>query len=201
MTQTGPYQGMSRAVVAELLALAAAYDRKFVVEDPDVLAFHDTAVEFRWTSHEAEQAIRKWGREEAHTGWLSAAKLNAMIRAKRQDDRMRELPPAASPFAERTVRERIMATWAEARAESKIESGARKAAIARHPDLVEKFNAIGFMRFEVWNGWIAPATVPSASAGGTSSTTDLGTGFKVNTSPIRAAVLEIALEAERREAS
>lgn len=198
---TEAYQGMSLTVMAKLLTLVQGYDRKFTFEDADVLLFRKVAIDFRWTVAEAEAAIHKWGATEAAEGFMSPAKLNSLVRVARQDALLRQ--PVATAFgpvlAEETVRQRIMAVWSQEQRSSKQRSRARKAMIAKHPDLVEKFNAIGFMTFEKWNGWLAPYTVPSPSDGATSTTTDLGTGYKLNRSPIRAAVLAIADEAESRE--
>lgn len=103
------------------------------------------------------------------------------------------------PMAEETVRQRVMAIWRQEARNSKDRSRARKAMIAKYPDLVERFNAIGFMAFSKWNGWVAPATVPSEGPGATGPTTDAGQGYKPNLSHIRAAVVEIETEATSRE--
>lgn len=203
MTQPETYQGMSPIVMAKLLTLVQVYDRKFSFEEVDVKAFLEVAVAYRWTAHEAEAAIKKWGATEAADGFMSPATLNTLIRHMRQDRLMRQ--PVATAFgprvAEETVRQRVMAVWAQEQRLSKQRSRDRKALIAKHPDLVEKFNEIGFMGFERWNGWIAPATIPDASPGATGPTTDLGTGYKRNLSYVRAALVEIEAEAERREGS
>lgn len=214
MTEPAVYQGISPAVLGRLLALVVAYDRKFSLEELDVAVFHKVAVDYRWTADEIEKAIHKWGATEAADGFMSPAKLNALIRASRQDVLMRQpIEAPAAPGAEGTVRSRIMAAWVGELRSSKGVSAARKAMIAKHADLVAQFNKIhstGSTKrrrkfvvtgtpFEQWNGWIAPETVPSASDGATSATTEQGTGYKRNTSPHRAAVVAIAAEAEARE--
>lgn len=203
MTEPAVYQGMSPAVMAELLAYIQAFDRNFVPDDVDVQAFLAIARDYRWTHHEALTAIRKWGGNHPEGQRMDANLLNSLIRQARQDGLLRQ--PVATAFgptvAEETVRQRVMAIWAQESRRGKANSTARKALVAKHPDLVERFNAIGFMRFEVWNGWIAPATIPSSGQGADGPTTDVGHGYKPNPSPTRAVLVEIVAEAERREAS
>lgn len=200
---TAEYQGMSLVVMAKLLTLVQGYDRKFTFEDADVLLFHKVAVEYRWTAHEAEQAIHKWGATEADQGFMSPAKMNAVIRANRQDAMQRQpvAAPEAAPSAVDT-RQRIMAMWNEAaRDAAREKSRRRRELVAKHSDLIEEFNKIGFRRFETWSGALASPTVPSSGEGADGPTTDVGHGYQRNTSPILAELNRIVAEAERREAT
>ncbi len=205
MTDIQPYQGMTRGVIAALLAMAQAYDRRMTLEDADILAYHDVAVTYRWTAHEMETAIRKWGGDRGQEEWLDPSTLNRLIRTARQDALMRQ--PVATAFgpkvAEETVRQRVMALYREQAAEAKRTCQARRTMVLKHDDLRMALCAptVGYERAEQWNGFIPPATIPSAGEGATGPTTDPGTGFQRNTSPRRQALLAIVAEAEKREAT
>jgi hypothetical protein len=64
----------------------------------------------------------------------------------------------------------------------------RKALVLRHEDLAERLTRppIGFARPDCWTGYLAPELLPSGDR---------------NTSPIRAALVAIVAEAERRQAA
>jgi hypothetical protein len=203
MTETEHYQGMTRPVVARLLAMAQAYDRRFIPEEADVLAFHDVAVTHRWTAHEMEIAIRKWGGDRGQEEWLDPSTLNRLIRTARQDAMMRQ--PVATAFgptmAEETVRQRVMALYRDAAQDAKAECARRRAMVLKHEDLKAALCAptVGYTRADQWNGFIPPPTIPSPGEGATGPTTETGTGFMKNMSPRRQALILIVEEAERRE--
>lgn len=94
----GNYQGMSHAVIAELLAYIQAFDKNFVPVDVDVLAFHQTAQDWRWTHHEALTAIRRWGGERPEGQRMDPALLNRLIRTARNDRLSREATPKRTPI-------------------------------------------------------------------------------------------------------
>lgn len=205
MTEPVPYQGMSANVLARLLALVVAYDRKFSLEEVDVAVYHRVAVDYRWTAHEVERAIHKWGATEAAQGFMSPAKLNDLIRVARNDALMRAPVATAygDTFTQETTRQRIMALYQQEARKSKAESARRKALVMKHEDLRAALLAspLDFVRPEQWTGWVPPATVPSDGAGADGAGTEAGRGYKPNTSPLRAALVAIVNEAERREAS
>lgn len=189
MTEVEHYQGMSRGVVAALMTKLQSYDRKFTFEDADVLAFHDVAVQQRWTAHELDAAIRKWGATNTTDDWPSAAKIGALIRGDRQDRMSRAAGPGGRPPAAGAPgRAGIIQAWVEAAAGSKTRSQARRALVLKHEDLRQRLCAspLEFHRAEEWNGWIPPELTAEGAR---------------NTSPRRAALVEIVAEAERREAT
>jgi hypothetical protein len=93
MTETAPYQGMSPAVIAEMLAYIQAFDKSFVPDELDVRAFHAVAQDNRWNHHEALATIRKWGGNHPEGQRLDPALLNRLIRMARQDQMSRQAAP------------------------------------------------------------------------------------------------------------
>lgn len=189
MTEPVPYQGMSPAVLGRLLALVVAYDRKFSLEELDIAVFHRVAIDYRWTAHEVETAIHKWGATEAAEGFMSPAKLNDLIRTARQDKLSRAAAPSAAAATNAAPgRAGIIQAWVEAAAGSKTRSQARRALVLKHEDLRQQLCArpLEFRRAEEWNGWIPPELTAEGAR---------------NTSYRRAALVEIVAEAERREAT
>lgn len=90
MTEPTPYQGMSLAVITELLAFVQAFDKNFVPDEMDVRAYHAVAQDHRWTHHEASTVIRKWGGEHPEGQRMDPALLNRLIRTARNDRLSRE---------------------------------------------------------------------------------------------------------------
>jgi hypothetical protein len=90
MTDTAPYQGMSLAVVGELLGYIQAFDKNFVPDELDVRAYHVVAQDYRWTHHEALTAIRKWGGDHPEGQRMEPALLNRLIRSARNDQLSRQ---------------------------------------------------------------------------------------------------------------
>jgi hypothetical protein len=94
MTEQAEYQGMSAAVMAELLAFVQAFDKNFVPDELDVQAYLVVARDYRWTFHEAEAAIRKWGGDHPEGQRMDPSVLNRLVRTARQDRLSREAAPA-----------------------------------------------------------------------------------------------------------
>lgn len=91
------YQGMSETVMAQLLALIQGYDNRFTWDQDILLLWQDAAREARWTQHDAVQAIRKFYLNNANDDFMSIGKLNALIRAERNDRLSREAGLVAGP--------------------------------------------------------------------------------------------------------
>lgn len=201
MTSSDPAHGpaMTADEVGMLLGRISAFDGRNVGA-AEITAWQLIAARGRWTLAEATEQVIEWF-TEPHRNHVGPGDINALIRADRQQRALKREPTMAftGEGVGEITRQEIMRRWAAERAESKERSKARKAMVGKFPDLVAKFDAIGIGTFENWEGWIAPATVPSPSPDATSTTTEVGTGFKVNTSRTRKAVVEIVDEAQSRE--
>lgn len=93
MTHPEPYQGMSKAVLAKLLAYIAAFDQRLDIGEAQVEAWHAIAVEYRWTYAEAEVQVRKFFANNTTREFLDVGTLNGLIRRSRQDRLSREAAP------------------------------------------------------------------------------------------------------------
>lgn len=84
-------------------------------------------------------------------------------------------------------------TWAEAikqlQAAKAREIADRRELVLRYPDIAAKLTErpLRFSRPEAWNGYIPPKLTPDRD------------GYRLNTSPFRAALVAICAEAEQRE--
>jgi hypothetical protein len=80
--------------------------------------------------------------------------------------------------------------WSEAYAQGRQANQDRRARVLRHPDLAARLCAppLGYQRAEQWNGFVPPKYLPA----------DLNGVTRINTSPRRAALVEISAEAMRR---
>lgn len=160
MTEPAPYQGMSLAVITELLGYIQAFDKNFVPDELDVRAYHVVAQDHRWTHHEATVAIRKWGGEHPEGQRMDPALLNRLIRDARQDRSMRAAA-APRPTTAQTGYSLDPKGWMEAFVHSgmmgrKLNQQIR-AAVAQYPDLVEKFAEPPMeIDFDSWTGWYPP---------------------------------------------
>lgn len=97
---TPEYQGISKSVMARLLAMASGYDRRFLPGEVDVAAFCEVAREWRWNTHEVETQIKKWGANRKPDEGMEPALLNRLIRDHRQDASMRSgARPSGNPMA------------------------------------------------------------------------------------------------------
>lgn len=99
MTTPAEFTGISRSVMATLLAKASGYDRRFLPGEVDVEAFCEVAREWRWNSHEVHTQIKKWGAVRKPEEGMEPALLNRLIREARQDAAMRAAAPKALPAA------------------------------------------------------------------------------------------------------
>lgn len=186
MSETELYQGMSKAVMAKLLAYIAALDPRQEVGVAQVEAWHPIAVEYHWTYPEAEVQARKFFANNTTGGFLDVGKLNGMIRAARQDRMSREAAPTTAPTAASRVG--IVDAWVAAKDASKRESANRRTLVLKHEDLRAALTKrpLEFPRPEDWSGWIPPELTAAGAR---------------NTSPRRLALLALVAEAAGREAS
>lgn len=186
---TEDYQGMSEAIAAQLLALIQGYDNRFVWDQDILLLWVDAAREARWTQHEAVQAIRAFYLRNAADEFISIGKLNAAIRAARQDQMSRDAAPSAAlprGPVDPDGRARLMREWQTAAAESRVRSKRQRELVLKHEDLRAALCAplLGFSQPERWNGWVPP---------------ELDDKGARNDSPRRAALVALIEEAEKRE--
>lgn len=156
MAEVDQYQGMSKAVMARLLARVAAYDRRFVPGEADVEAFTDVAAEWRWTAHEVETQIRKWGGTRRPEEGMEPAMLNRLIRDARQDSSMRNAaaprPGVAGGYS--ASPEMWMEAWQHRAAVGRKVNQQIRDAVGQYPDLVERLEARPMpVKFESWTGW------------------------------------------------
>jgi hypothetical protein len=100
----------------------------------------------------------------------------------------------------------VMQLWRKTKAVAKMESEARRARVLAAPDLARRLTLppLRLSRPEHWNGWIPPRTLPEeccahCGASGGRPCRDRPHRSRVNDSPIRRQLVEIATEAMARE--
>lgn len=100
----------------------------------------------------------------------------------------------------------VMRRWREAKAESKKESKARRARVLAHKDLTDRLSAppLRLSNPQRWTGWIPPRLLAEESCahcgpGGHRRCRDQPHRARINNSPIRQQLVEIATEAMSRE--
>lgn len=100
--------------------------------------------------------------------------------------------------------EELMAVWSVKGAESRDASAARRDRVLAHPDLVARMKKapLRMAEPERWTGWIPPRTDPQEACSGCrryEACTTTQHRARINDSPYRRELVEIAAEALRRE--
>lgn len=190
---------MTRAEISRLLALAAGYDQR-TTSDDDVKSWFD--------------ALGALDAEDAMTAIIehyqrSTARImpaDVWNRCRPAASRL----PSAAPLPERSAGadpSRWRSMWRDALDSAAVTCEARRASVLRHPDLAARLTGepIGYQSADQWNGWIPP---PVISPGGGPELLRSPSGFPgharaggetMNDSPRRAALVEVAAEAWRRD--